>query len=73
MIIKNFQICLFALIACAFAAPQYYGGYADVVPAGGYGLVRYPNGALVPAQTPSVAAAGRAHLNAKFGLYGYHG
>ena len=63
---------MFALIACAFAAPQYYGGYADVVPAGGYGLVRVGN-AVVPAQTPAVAAAAHAHLAAKFGRYGYYG
>merc|ERR1712129_396004 len=74
-------ICLFALFACAAAAPQYfgyggYGGYshglpADLAPAVlQNGLVSYPNGAVVPSLTPSVAAATHAHLATKFGAYG---
>jgi len=76
---------LFALIACAFAAPQFYGGYghgygyshglpADLLPATVQaGLVHHPNGAVTPALTPSVAAATHAHLATKFGVYGGHG
>lgn len=62
----------------ATPVPQYYGYShglpADLAPATIQGgLVRYPNGALVPRQTPSVAAAGAAHLAAKFGPYAYWG
>jgi len=77
-----FQICLFAMIACAFAAPQYlYGAYpyahhlpADTLPATVQaGLVHHPNGAVTPAQTPAVAAAAHAHLATKFGYGPYFG
>jgi len=74
-------ICLFALFACVAAAPQFfYGhGYSHGLPADLHpavvqnGLVSYPNGAVVPALTPSVAAATHAHLATKFGAYGYYG
>merc|ERR1711870_54797 len=65
-------ICLFALIVCAYAAPQ-----ADLINVEGRPFVRYANGAVVPSLTPSVAAATHAHLATKFaypyfGLYGYY-
>lgn len=61
-------ICLFALLACVAAAPQYLYGHAYALPADlapavlQNGLVSYPNGAVVPSLTPSVAAATHAHL-----------
>ena len=72
------QTCYLQIFVClvgmAMAAPYYpyYAAYgpADLLPATAGGLVRHPNGALVPAQTPSVAAARAAHLGGKFG--GYH-
>ena len=72
-----FQVIFACLFAMTMAAPQWWGGYAHGLPADTLpatvqgGLVRYPNGALVPAQTPSVAAAGAAHLAYKFGPYAW--
>ena len=63
----------------SMAAPQPYWGWgghygyaahypADLLPATlQAGLVAYPNGAVVPHDTPSVAAAKAAHLAYKFG------
>jgi len=68
------------LFAAVAAAPQYFYGHhayalpADLAPAVVQnGLVSYPNGAVVPSLTPSVAAATHAHLATKFGAYGYYG
>jgi len=50
-----------------------YGGYdyplADGLPAGAAGLVAHPNGAVTPADTPSVVAARADHLAAKGAAY----
>merc|ERR1712055_1160345 len=50
-----------------------YGGYgyplADGVPAGAAGLVAHPNGAVTPADTPSVVAARADHLAARGAAY----
>ena len=63
----------------SMAAPKPYWphyGYAahypaDLLPATlQAGLVTYPNGAVVPHDTPSVAAAKAAHLSYKFGIWG---
>ena len=67
---------MFAYVA---AAPQYsYGQYpayarpVDLAPLerDQNDPVNYPNGAVVPSFTPSVAAATHAHLATKFGAYG---
>merc|ERR1712154_480704 len=50
-----------------------YGGYgyplADGLPASAAGLVAHPNGAVTPADTPSVVAARADHLAAKGAAY----
>jgi len=48
----------------------YTGPYADVPPAGVPALVAHPNGAVTPADTPSVLAARADHLAAKGAIYG---
>merc|ERR1712141_273310 len=42
----------------------YAGPLADALPAGAAGLVAHPNGAVTPADTPSVVAARADHLAA---------
>merc|ERR1712154_433331 len=50
-----------------------YGGYgyplADGLPASAAGLVAHPNGAVTPADTPSVVAARADHLAARGAAY----
>lgn len=64
-------------MAVASPVPQYFYSHAlpaDLAPAVVQnGLVSYPNGAVVPSLTPSVAAATAAHLHTKFGPYAYYG
>merc|ERR1711981_282321 len=47
----------------------YAGPLADALPAGAAGLVAHPNGAVTPADTPSVVAARADHLAAKGAAY----
>merc|ERR1711902_488716 len=47
----------------------YAGPLADSLPAGAAGLVAHPNGAVTPADTPSVVAARADHLAAKGATY----
>merc|ERR1739845_301142 len=49
--------------------PIWNGPLADNVPASLNGLVAHPNGAVTPAETPSVLAARRDHLIAKDAAY----
>merc|ERR1712025_497067 len=49
--------------------PGYAGPLADVAPAGAAGLVAHPNGAVTPADTPSVVAARADHLAARGAAY----
>merc|ERR1719411_996384 len=49
--------------------PGYAGPLADVAPASAHGLVAHPNGAVTPADTPSVVAARADHLAAKGAAY----
>merc|ERR1712025_1485126 len=49
--------------------PGYAGPLADVAPAGAAGLVAHPNGAVTPADTPSVVAARADHLATKGAAY----
>merc|ERR1712007_305592 len=49
--------------------PLWNGPLADNVPASLNGLVAHPNGAVTPAETPSVLAARRDHLIAKDAAY----
>merc|ERR1711981_1210518 len=56
------------------AAPEIaYAGYAgplaDALPASAAGLVSHPNGAVTPADTPSVVAARAEHLAARDAAY----
>ena len=53
--------------AIGYAA--YPGPLADALPAGAAGLVSHPNGAVTPAETPSVLAARRDHLVARDAAY----
>merc|ERR1712165_629118 len=52
--------------------PGYAGPLADVAPASAHGLVAHPNGAVTPADTPSVVAARADHLAAKGAIYAAH-
>merc|ERR1719411_1603281 len=52
--------------------PGYAGPLADVAPASAHGLVDHPNGAVTPADTPSVVAARADHLAAKGAIYAAH-
>jgi len=81
----KFLVILSACVAISTGAPQIgpigplggYGGLiggfpgplADVAPASAAGLVAHPNGAVTPAETPSVLAARRDHLIAKDAAY----
>merc|ERR1711902_192082 len=47
----------------------YAGPLADAHPAGAAGLVAHPNGAVTPADTPSVVAARADHLAARGAAY----
>merc|ERR1711981_621304 len=47
----------------------YAGPLADALPAGAAGLVAHPNGAVTPADTPSVVAARADHLAARGAAY----
>merc|ERR1712203_1102661 len=47
----------------------YAGPLADALPAGAAGLVAHPNGAVTPADTPSVVAARAEHLAARGAAY----
>merc|ERR1712154_564122 len=47
----------------------YHGPLADGLPASAAGLVAHPNGAVTPADTPSVVAARADHLAAKGAAY----
>merc|ERR1712165_362256 len=47
----------------------YVGPLADALPAGAAGLVAHPNGAVTPADTPSVVAARADHLAARGAAY----
>jgi hypothetical protein len=47
----------------------YAGPLADHLPAGAAGLVAHPNGAVTPADTPSVVAARAEHLAARGAAY----
>merc|ERR1719411_1598875 len=47
----------------------YVGPLADALPAGAAGLVAHPNGAVTPADTPSVVAARSDHLAARGAAY----
>merc|ERR1712141_153941 len=58
----------FAPVPAIGFAP-YAGPLADELPAGAAGLVGHPNGAVTPAETPSVSAARRDHLIAKDAAY----
>merc|ERR1711981_1504402 len=58
----------FAAVPAIGFAP-YAGPLADDLPAGAAGLVAHPNGAVTPAETPSVSAARRDHLIAKDAAY----
>merc|ERR1712088_438634 len=64
-----------AAAAPAVAAPVpavaygYAGPLADALPAGAAGLVAHPNGAVTPADTPSVVAARADHLAARGAAY----
>merc|ERR1712064_223488 len=53
--------------------PGYAGPLADVAPAGAAGLVAHPNGAVTPADTPSVVAARADHLSTKGAIYAAQG
>merc|ERR1712064_9737 len=53
--------------------PGYAGPLADVAPAGAAGLVAHPNGAVTPADTPSVVAARADHLATKGAIYAAQG
>jgi len=55
------------------AYPGYAGPFADVVPASTAVLVAHPNGAVTPADTPSVAAARADHLATKGAIYAVQG
>merc|ERR1711981_1248186 len=55
--------------APAIGFAPYAGPLADDLPAGAAGLVGHPNGAVTPAETPSVSAARRDHLIAKDAAY----
>merc|ERR1712224_1035449 len=65
------------LTVTAASHPGLYAGYAgytgplaDIAPAGVPALVAHPNGAVTPADTPSVLAARADHLAAKGAIYG---
>ena len=47
----------------------YHGPLADGLPASAAGLVAHPNGAVTPADTPSVVAARADHLAARGAAY----
>merc|ERR1712179_872266 len=53
----------------ALAYAGYAGPLADALPAGAAGLVAHPNGAVTPADTPSVVAARADHLAARGAAY----
>merc|ERR1712179_242528 len=53
----------------ALAYAGYAGPLADALPAGAAGLVAHPNGAVTPADTPSVVAARAEHLAARGAAY----
>merc|ERR1711981_1053576 len=53
----------------AIGYAPYAGPLADALPAGAAGLVAHPNGAVTPAETPSVLAARREHLIARDAAY----
>merc|ERR1712045_348209 len=58
-----------ALAPVPAVAYGYAGPLADALPAGAAGLVTHPNGAVTPADTPSVVAARADHLAAKGAAY----
>merc|ERR1711902_136165 len=58
-----------ALAPVPAVAYGYAGPLADALPAGAAGLVAHPNGAVTPADTPSVVAARADHLAAKGAAY----
>merc|ERR1712076_346389 len=53
----------------AIAYAGYAGPLADALPASAAGLVSHPNGAVTPADTPSVVAARAEHLAARDAAY----
>merc|ERR1712183_1003366 len=55
--------------APAIAYAGYAGPLADALPASAAGLVSHPNGAVTPADTPSVVAARAEHLAARDAAY----
>jgi len=58
-----------ALAPVPAVAYGYAGPLADALPAGAAGLVAHPNGAVTPADTPSVVAARADHLAARGAAY----
>merc|ERR1712212_1453237 len=58
-----------AIAAVPAVAYGYAGPLADALPAGAAGLVAHPNGAVSPADTPSVVAARADHLAARGAAY----
>merc|ERR1711953_877226 len=78
IVAMKFLVIVSACLAVTAAShPGLYAGYAgytgplaDIAPAGVPALVAHPNGAVTPADTPSVLAARADHLAAKGAIYG---